>query len=167
MSKNKGPEKTNAMRALDRAGASYTPRTYLPEGKEVSPEDAPSGVEAAAIMGLPVEVVFKTLVTVGKSLAHYVFVIPVARELDLKKAAKAVGEKSVEMVRSKELTGYVHGGCSPLGMKKQFVTTVDESAKPLPSFVFSAGRIGVQIETSPAELAKALPYKFADLTKDE
>ena len=115
MSKNKGPEKTNAMRALDRAGASYTPRTYLPEGKEVSPEDAPSGVEAAAIMGLPVEVVFKTLVTVGKSLAHYVFVIPVARELDLKKAAKAVGEKSVEMVRSKELfplTGYVHGGCS-------------------------------------------------------
>ena len=170
MSKNKGPEKTNAMRALDRAGASYTPRTYLPEGKEVSPEDAPSGVEAAAIMGLPVEVVFKTLVTVGKSLAHYVFVIPVARELDLKKAAKAVGEKSVEMVRSKELfplTGYVHGGCSPLGMNKQFVTAVDESAKPLPFFVFSAGRIGVQIETSPAELAKALPDRFADLTKDE
>lgn len=113
-------EKTNAMRALDRAGVKYGSLSYLPEGKEISPEDAPSGVEAAAMMGLPHERVFKTLVTQGKSLAHYVFVIPVARELDLKKAARAVGEKSVEMIKSKELfplTGYVHGGCSPLGMK--------------------------------------------------
>ena len=105
----------------------------------------------------------------GKSLAHYVFVIPVARELDLKKAAKAVGEKSVEMLPSKELfplTGYVHGGCSPLGMKKQFVTVVDGSAEALPSFLFSAGRIGVQIETSAAELKKALRFTFADLTRD-
>lgn len=167
--KTKAPEKTNAMRALDRAGAEYSPLTYLPEGREVAPEDAPSGVEAARLMGLPVQKVFKTLVTVGKSLAHYVFVIPVARELDLKKAARAVGEKSVEMLHSKELfplTGYVHGGCSPLGMKKTFVTVVDESATALPTFVFSAGRIGVQIETSPADLAKALRYTFADLTKD-
>ena len=111
---------------------------------------------------------FKTLVTVGKSLAHYVFVIPVARELDLKKAAHAVGEKSVEMVRSKELpplTGYVHGGCSPLGMKKQFVTVADESARGLDSFLFSAGRIGLQIETSPEGLAKAIPLSFVDVTR--
>lgn len=169
MAHNDRTEKTNAMRALDRARASYTSRTYLAEGKELSPEDAPSGVEAAALMGVPCERVFKTLVTVGKSLAHYVFVIPVARELDLKKAAKAVGEKSVEMLPSKELfplTGYVHGGCSPLGMKKQFVTVVDGSAEALLSFLFSAGRIGVQIETSAAELKKALRFTFADLTRD-
>lgn len=160
-------EKTNAMRALDRAGVRYGSLSYLPEGKEISPEDAPSGVEAAAIMGLPPERVFKTLVTQGKSLAHYVFVIPVARELDLKKAARAVGEKSVEMIKSKELfplTGYVHGGCSPLGMKKRFVTVLDESARDKERIVFSAGKIGRQIEVSPADLSKALEFAFADLT---
>ena len=162
-------EKTNAMRALDRAGGKYGNLSYLPEGKEISPEDAPSGVEAAAMMGLPPERVFKTLVTQGKSLAHYVFVIPVARELDLKKAARAVGEKSVEMIKSKELfplTGYVHGGCSPLGMKKQFVTVLDESARGQERIVFSAGKIGRQIEVSPADLAKALKFAFADLTAE-
>ena len=161
-------DKTNAMRALERAGVGYVARSYLPEGKLISPEEAPSGVEAAEMMGVPCEKVFKTLVTVGKSLAHYVFVTPVARELDLKKAARAVGEKSVEMVRSKELlplTGYVHGGCSPLGMKKQFVTVADESARGLDSFLFSAGRIGLQIETSPEGLAKAIPLSFADVTR--
>ncbi len=162
-------EKTNAMRALDRAGVKYGSLSYLPEGKELSSEDAPSGVEAAAMMGLPPERVFKTLVTQGKSLAHYVFVIPVARELDLKKAARAVGEKSVEMIKSKELfplTGYVHGGCSPLGMKKQFVTVLDESARGQERIVFSAGKIGRQIEVSPADLAKALKFAFADLTAE-
>ncbi|HIU21079.1 MAG TPA: Cys-tRNA(Pro) deacylase [Candidatus Limadaptatus stercorigallinarum] len=162
-------EKTNAMRALDRAGVKYGSLSYLPEGKEISPEDAPSGVEAAVMMGLPPERVFKTLVTQGKSLAHYVFVIPVARELDLKKAARAVGEKSVEMIKSKELfplTGYVHGGCSPLGMKKQFVTVLDESARGQERIVFSAGKIGRQIEVSPADLAKALKFAFADLTAE-
>ena len=162
-------EKTNAMRALDRAGVKYGSLSYLPEGKEISPEDAPSGVEAAAMMGLPPERVFKTLVTQGKSLAHYVFVIPVTRELDLKKAARAVGEKSVEMIKSKELfplTGYVHGGCSPLGMKKQFVTVLDESARGQERIVFSAGKIGRQIEVSPADLAKALKFAFADLTAE-
>ncbi len=162
-------EKTNAMRALDRAGVKYGSLSYLPEGKEISPEDAPSGVEAAEMMGLPPERVFKTLVTQGKSLAHYVFVIPVARELDLKKAARAVGEKSVEMIKSKELfplTGYVHGGCSPLGMKKQFVTVLDESARGQERIVFSAGKIGRQIEVSPADLAKALKFAFADLTAE-
>lgn len=162
-------EKTNAMRALDRAGVKYGSLSYLPEGKEISPEDAPSGVEAAAMMGLPPERVFKTLVTQGKSLAYYVFVIPVARELDLKKAARAVGEKSVEMIKSKELfplTGYVHGGCSPLGMKKQFVTVLDESARGQERIVFSAGKIGRQIEVSPADLAKALKFAFADLTAE-
>ena len=162
-------EKTNAMRALDRAGVKYGSLSYLPEGKEISPEDAPSGVEAAAMMGIPPERVFKTLETQGKSLAHYVFVIPVARELDLKKAARAVGEKSVEMIKSKELfplTGYVHGGCSPLGMKKQFVTVLDESARGQERIVFSAGKIGRQIEVSPADLAKALKFAFADLTAE-
>lgn len=162
-------EKTNAMRALDRAGVKYGSLSYLPEGKEISPEDAPSGVEAAEMMGLPPERVFKTLVTQGKSLAHYVFVIPVARELDLKKAARAVGEKSVEMIKSKELfplTGYVHGGCSPLGMKKQFATVLDESARGQERIVFSAGKIGRQIEVSPADLAKALKFAFADLTAE-
>lgn len=162
-------EKTNAMRALERAGVRYNSLSYLPEGKEVAPEDAPGGTEAAALLGVPAERVFKTLVTVGKSLAHYVFVIPVARELDLKKAAKAVGERSVEMVKAKELlplTGYVHGGCSPIGMKKTFVTVVDESAKELPSFLFSAGKIGKQVEVSPSELGKALRFSYADITRD-
>lgn len=162
-------DKTNAMRALDRVHAAYSGVTFLPEGKEISSEDAPTGVEAAAMMGVPHERVFKTLVTVGRSLAHYVFVIPVAHELDLKKAARAVGEKSVDMVRSKELfplTGYVHGGCSPLGMKKQFVTVLDASARTLDNIYFSAGRIGVQISTSPTELAKALRFTYADLLKE-
>lgn len=162
-------DKTNAMRALDRAKTEYTAHTFLPDGRTLSPEEAPSGVEAAAMLGIPAERVFKTLVTVGKSLAHYVFVIPVAEELDLKKAARAVGEKSVEMVKSRELlplTGYVHGGCSPLGMKKQFVTVIDESVLSIPTFLFSAGRIGVQIETSPEGLARALRYTTADLVKD-
>ena len=112
---------------------------------------------------------FKTLVTTGKSGGHYVFMIPVEAELDLKKAAKAVGEKAVEMLKSKELlglTGYIHGGCSPIGMKKQFPTAVDETAQLYDTIVFSAGRIGHQIELAPDDLARVVPIEYADLVKE-
>ena len=109
---------------------------------------------------------FKTLVTQGKSRAYYVFVIPVARELDLKKAAKAVGEKAIAMIPQKELlplTGYVHGGCSPIGMKKSFPTVIHESARELPTIYFSAGRIAHQVEVAPTELPKVLRFQYADV----
>lgn len=105
----------------------------------------------------------------GKSGNHYVFMIPVAKELDLKKAAKAVGEKNVEMIKSKELlplTGYIHGGCSPVGMKKFFTTTIDETAKNFPTIMFSGGAIGMQVETSLSELSKVIRFSTADLTKE-
>lgn len=153
--------KTNAMRELERAKAPYESRTFeCPE--------ALSGVEVADLLGLDRDRVFKTLVTVGKTGEHYVFMVPVAEELDLKKAAEAVGEKSVSMVKSKELlglTGYVHGGCSPLGMKKLFRTTIDETAQLFDRIAFSGGRIGCQIETSVEGLAQAIPVQMADLTR--
>lgn len=159
---SKKPEtKTNAMRELERAGVAYESRVFeCPE--------ALSGIEVARLLGLDPDRVFKTLVTVGKSGAHFVFMVPVAEELDLKKAAEAVGEKSVHMVKSKELlglTGYVHGGCSPLGMKKLFTTTVDETAQLFDRICFSGGRIGCQIETSPDGLAQAIPLAYADLVR--
>ena len=129
--------------------------------------EAVSGVEAATILGVDESLVFKTLVTVGKSLEHYVFVVPVASELDLKKAAACVNEKSVEMVKSKDLlplTGYVHGGCSPVGMKKFFKTTFDESAQNVDRIFFSGGRIGFQIETTLSELKKAINFQVKDIT---
>ncbi len=129
--------------------------------------EAVSGVEAATLLGVDESLVFKTLVTVGKSLEHYVFVVPVASELDLKKAAACVNEKSVEMVKSKDLlplTGYVHGGCSPVGMKKFFKTTFDESAKNVDRIFFSGGRIGFQIETTLSELKKAITFQVKDIT---
>lgn len=153
-------EKTNAMRLLDAKKAVYTEHI-------LSITEAVSGIEAASILGVDEKYVYKTLVTVGKSLNHYVFVIPVKCELDLKKAAQAVGEKNIEMVRSKDLlslTGYVHGGCSPVGMKKFFVTTIDESALNLDSIYFSGGKIGYQIQTTLEELKKVIPFKLADLT---
>lgn len=152
--------KTNAMRELDRVGQSY-------EAHWFDCSEALSGVEVANLLGQDPDRVFKTLVTVGKSGEHYVFMIPVALELDLKKAAQVVGEKSIAMVKSKELlelTGYVHGGCSPLGMKKRFVTTIDETAMLYDSIMFSGGRIGCQIQTSLAALQAALPVAEADLT---
>lgn len=145
-------EKTNVMRTLDRAKVPYTPHYYESDG-------AISGVEVAAIIGKPCECVFKTLVTVGKSGRDYVFMIPVAEELDLKKAAAAVGEKSIEMLPSKLLlptVGYVHGGCSPIGMKKQLHTTVHESAENCETIVFSAGKIGTQVEMTLANLSKVV-----------
>ena len=128
--------------------------------------NAISGVEVAEALGQNKEQVFKTLVTIGKSKNHYVFVIPVDKELDLKKAAKSVGEKSVEMIKSKELlplTGYIHGGCSPIGMKKYFKTTIDKSVEGLDTFIFSAGKIGYQVEMTLDSLSKVIRVQVADL----
>ena len=132
-------------------------------------QEAVSGVQAAELLGVEPELVYKTLVTVGASKQHYVFVIPVAKELDLKKAARAAGEKNIEMVKSKDLlalTGYVHGGCSPIGMKKPFAIFVDESARALEKMYFSAGKIGYQLEMAPEDLAKVAPYQFAVLAAE-
>ena len=153
-------KKTNAMRELDRAKQPY-------EAHWFDCPQAVSGVEVARILGQDPDRVFKTLVTVGKSGEHYVFMVPVALELDLKKAANSVGEKSIHMIKSKELlglTGYVHGGCSPLGMKKLFTTTIDESAVLYDKIIFSGGRIGCQIETGLASLQAAVPVAVADIT---
>ena len=142
MSKNK--DKTNVMRILDQKKITYISHNYESTG-------AISGVEVAQALNQDPDMVFKTLVTVGKSKANYVFVVPVKKELDLKKAARAVGEKSIEMIKSKELlplTGYIHGGCSPIGMKKQFVTTIDQSAADCERIIFSGGKIGYQVEMS-------------------
>ena len=153
-------EKTNAMRILDQKKVAYKEHT-------LGITEAVSGVEAATLVGVDESLVFKTLVTVGKSLEHYVFVVPVASELDLKKAAACVNEKNVEMVKSKDLlplTGYVHGGCSPVGMKKFFKTTFDESAQNVDRIFFSGGRIGFQIETTLSELKKAINFQVKDIT---
>jgi len=137
-------EKTNVMRLLDQGGIAYEPHYY-------ADTEAISGLEVADVLGQDPDQVFKTLVTVGHTQEHYVFVLPVSCELDLKKAAEAVGEKSIHMIKSKELlglTGYIHGGCSPLGMKKPFVTVFDETAVLYDSICFSAGRIGYQVQVN-------------------
>lgn len=157
----KEEQKTNAIRSLEQKKIDFKVYNY-------SQEEAISGVEVASVLGQNPDMVFKTLVTVGKSGNHYVFMIPVAKELDLKKAAKAVGEKNIEMIKSKDLlplTGYIHGGCSPVGMKKFFTTTIDETAKNYPTIMFSGGAIGFQVETSLSELAKVIRFSTADLTK--
>ena len=153
-------EKTNVMRLLDQKKIKYNHYSYV---------DTPStnGVEVAKLLGQDENRVFKTLVTVGKSKANYVFVIPVAKELNLKEAAKAVDEKSIEMLKSKDLlplTGYVHGGCSPIGMKKRFTTVLDETANDYENIIFSGGKIGYQVEMSPKDLEKFVPVSFAPLT---
>ena len=156
----KKEEKTNVMRVLEQHGIPYTPHTYPPDG----PID---GVSVAGYLGQDVEQVFKTLVTKGASGAYYVFDIPVAENLDLKKAAKAVGEKSVAMLPQKELlplTGYVHGGCSPVGMKKQYPTVFHETAEILDTIMVSAGKIGYQVELAPADLIDLVGGTTADLT---
>lgn len=150
-------EKTNVMRLLDQAKIEYKHYNYASTG-------AISGVEVAAALEQNPAQVFKTLVTVGKSGAHYVFVIPVAQELDLKRAAKAVGDKSIDMLKSKELlplTGYIHGGCSPIGMKKLFPTVLDESAAQFETIFFSGGKIGCQVEVAPSDLQKLVPFTYA------
>lgn len=153
--------KTNAMRILDKLGIDYKSYTY-------ADTDAISGTEIAAVLKQDPAHVFKTLVTIGKSRKHFVFMIPVAEELDLKKAAHSVGEKAVEMIKLKELfplTGYVHGGCSPIGMKKVFTTRIHETAGSFSTVIFSAGKIGYQIEIPLADLEKAVEVEKADLIK--
>ena len=157
---SKHEEKTNVMRVLDSKKVKYTSHCYI---------DTPTtnGEEVAKILRQNPADVFKTLVTISKSGTNYVFVIPVAKELDLKKAAKAAGEKSIEMLKSKELlplTGYVHGGCSPIGMKKPFKTFIDKSADEREVIIFSAGKIGYQVELTLSELAKVIDYSLEDLT---
>ncbi|MBQ6583318.1 MAG: Cys-tRNA(Pro) deacylase [Mogibacterium sp.] len=156
----KDHEKTNVMRILDQHKVPY--RTYC-----YADTDAVSGTEVAEVLGQDPAQVFKTLVTVGRTKQHYVFVIPVAEELDLKKAAVAAGEKNIEMIKSKELlplTGYIHGGCSPIGMKKFFPTYIDESAAEQETIIFSAGKIGYQVELTLDELGKVIRFTLADLT---
>ena len=162
---SKKEEKTNVMRVLDQKKIPYTPHTY-PHGDG----EAPDGVTVARSMGIDPDQVFKTLVTKGASGGHYVFDIPVAATLDLKKAAKAVGEKSIAMLHSKELlplTGYVHGGCSPIGMKKQFPTVFHRSALDQETIYVSAGKIGFQVELSPQDLMKLVRGETADVIVSE
>lgn len=152
--------KTNVMRMLDKAKVKYNHYSY-------ADTDAISGTEVAAVLGQDPKRVFKTLVTVAKSGNHYVFVIPVEKELDLKKAAHAVNEKSVEMLKSKDLlplTGYIHGGCSPIGMKKFFKTTIDSSATNFETIIFSAGKIGYQVEVSLNDLQKIIRFELHEIT---
>ena len=151
--------KTNAMRLLEQKKIPYTVHTY--DGEEFH-----DGVSVADMLGQPHEIVYTTLVTVAKSKEHYVFVIPIESELDLKKAAKAVHEKSIEMLPLKdltELTGYVRGGCTCIGMKKQFPAVLDESAKQFPKIMVSGGRRGSQMEVSPEDLMRAANGTFADV----
>ena len=155
MAKKSKEEKTNVMRLLEQAKVDYNHYCY-------ADTEAISGVEVAAVLGQDVTRVFKTLVTVGKSGEHYVFVVPVAEELDLKKAAGAVEEKSIAMVKSKELlglTGYIHGGCSPIGMKKFFQTTIHSTAEHMDTIIFSGGKIGYQVEVSPKALQKVIAFQ--------
>jgi Cys-tRNA(Pro)/Cys-tRNA(Cys) deacylase len=155
--------KTNVMRVLEQKKIPYTAHSY-PHGDE-----AVDGLTVAGLTGLDPAQVFKTLVTRGASKKLLVFVIPVTGELDLKKAAKAAGEKSVEMIHVSEitaLTGYVRGGCSPVGMKKLFPTYLDQSAEALASIAVSAGKIGAQVELAPAALAKLVNARYADLTTE-
>ncbi len=149
------------MRLLDQAKIPYVYHCY-------ADTDAISGIEVAAVLKQPPERVFKTLVTVAKSGVHYVFVIPCAMELQLKKAATAVGEKAIEMLKSKELlplTGYIHGGCSPVGMKKPFRTVMHETAKTCPTICVSAGKIGYQVEVAPEDLQKVVKFTYADIAE--
>ena len=155
-------EKTNVMRILDQKKVTYTPHHYA------HPDGAVDGVSVAALIGRDPSCVCKTLVTQGASKKYYVFVIPVGRELDLKAAAKAAGEKSIEMLKQAQLlplTGYVHGGCSPVGMKKLFPTFFDQSAEGRDAIVVSAGKIGAQVELSPAALAGLVRGRFAPVAK--
>ena len=155
----KKEEKTNVCRVLDARKISYELHSY-------EPDPTKSGEEIAHILDEDPQAVFKTLVTQGKSGAYYVFVVPVEAELDLKKAAKACGEKAVSMIKQKELlplTGYVHGGCSPIGMKKQFATFIHESAMGFDRMFVSAGKVGFQIELAPADLLSVARAQIADI----
>ena len=151
--------KTHAMRILERNKIPYEAKTYESDGFI-------DGVSTADQLGLPHEIVYKTLVTVGKTKEHYVFVIPIEAEIDFKKAAKSVGEKSLEMLHLKDLTaltGYVRGGCTAIGMKKQFPTIINATAQDLDEMIVSGGRIGLQLKLKPEDLRKAANARFADV----
>ena len=154
-------EKTNVMRLLEQKKIPYKMHDYTESG-------AIAGEDVARVLGENPDEVFKTLVTIGKSKQNYVFLVPVNKELNLKKAANAVGEKSIEMIKSKDLlglTGYVHGGCSPIGMKKQFPTVVHNTAETMENILFSGGKIGVQVELKTEDFKKIINIKFADIAK--
>lgn len=151
--------KTNAMRILETKKISYTAYTY-------ECDEFKDGIQIADMLGLPYEKVYKTLVTQGASKNYFVFVIPIAEELDMKAAAKSVGEKSVAMLHVKDInavTGYIRGGCTAIGMKKQYVTRVDVSAKDQPLIIVSGGKLGMQLELAPDDLLKAANAEYADI----
>lgn len=153
-------EKTNVMRILQQKKIEYISHYY-------GDTNAISGIEVANVLKENLNQVFKTLVTVGNTKTNYVFLIPVNKELDLKKAARAVGEKSIEMVKTKDLlplTGYIHGGCSPIGMKKQFKTVIDISAKEFETIIFSGGKIGYQVELSLEKLKEVIEFELKDIS---
>lgn len=153
--------KTNAMRILETMKIPFRHLTY-------ECDEFVDGIQIADMLGLPHEKVYKTLVTVGSSKNYFVFVIPIAEELDLKAAARSVGEKSVEMIHVKDInsvTGYIRGGCTAVGMKKQYVTRIDGSAEDLPEIIVSGGRIGSQLVLSPKDLLKAARAEFADIVR--
>lgn len=155
--------KTNVMRILDQHKINY--KTYC-----YANSDAINGMEVASTLGLNPNQTFKTLVTVSNSKTYYVFMISVNHELDLKKCAIAVNEKSIEMIKSSELlnlTGYIHGGCSPIGMKKQFKTVIDIDASNFDTIIFSAGKIGYQVELSLSDLSKIIKFDLKDIKKIE
>ncbi|MCI8522660.1 MAG: Cys-tRNA(Pro) deacylase [Lachnospiraceae bacterium] len=159
MLKNK-EEKTNAIRLLEQKKLNFKVHDY-------SQSDVISGLDVANYLKENPDRVFKTLVTIGKSGSHYVFLVPVNKELNLKKAAQSVSEKNISMIKSKELlplTGYIHGGCSPIGMKKFFTTIIDASAKDFDEIIFSAGKIGFQIEMNLTDLEKIIKFKFDEIT---
>ncbi len=156
--------KTNAARILDKENVAHEVLQYDSQDGKID------GVSVAEKIGYPVDLVYKTLVAVGSSKQHYVFIIPVAEELDLKAAAKAAGEKKIEMVPVKEiltLTGYIRGGCSPLGMKKQFASFVATQAESLEEIIVSAGKIGMQLKLTPNDLIKTMNGRYADVTAAE
>lgn len=154
----KSNEKTNVMRVLNQNKINYKIHYYT---------DVISGIDVAKALNQDENQVFKTLVTIGSSKNYYVFLVPVNKELNLKKAAKSVGEKNIEMIKSKDLlniTGYIHGGCSPIGMKKQFKTTIDRTAANFNTIIFSGGKIGYQVEMSLNELAKIIVFALDDIS---
>ena len=160
MAKKKDKDlKTNAMRILDREHIPYTARTYECEQFE-------DAIQIADLLGLPYDIVYKTLVARGHSGAYYVYVIPIDSELDLKKAARSVGEKSVAMIHVKEIneiTGYIRGGCTAVGMKKAYVTRIEQKAAGLEKIIVSGGKIGVQLELLPEDLRRVSGAEYADL----
>ena len=157
----KSAEKTNVMRILDQKNIKYISHCYINT-------NAISGIEVATVLKQNPDQLFKTLVTVGTTNTNYVFLVPVDKELDLKKAANVVHEKSIEMVKSKDLlklSSYIHGGCSPIGMKKQFKTVIDITAQNFDTIIFSAGKIGYQVELSLEELKEIIEFELREITK--